>query len=120
MKNFFLSTLSSILKTIIVFAALSYLSLCLYLGKFPIGLSAVKEQINQLVQAREKYAKLLDKSEDYLKKQQPGEISNKFTETPSEARPAAIDNINMQILLIKSQLNRIEEQNSLIIKSIKK
>lgn len=122
MKNFILKILGSVLKSIIVFAILFVLAISLYTGKFPPDIKMAKDLITQLSTVKQRYISLLNKSENYLNKenfdaniQQPaGSIGN-----PSSSS-ANLENINLQIKAVRSQLNRIEEQNKLILNSFKR
>lgn len=100
-----------------------FLAISLYSGKFPPELKSIKESINQLAQAKEKYAALMHKSENYIRQMESNKM--KPAKNPSLMGAAAPNNgeyedVQLQLKNIKSQMNRIEVQNNIIINSLRK
>lgn len=122
MKKFILDVLSSIIKSILVFALLFLISMSLYTGKFPPNITLIKQQITDLTLAKEKYINLISKSENYLNsKAAPTEDNIYISKTTTESKIGDdIENLKIQIIHIRSQLNRIEEQNNLLLNNLKK
>ena len=122
MKKFILDVLSSIIKSILVFAFLFLISMSLYTGKFPPNITLIKQQITDLTLAKEKYINLISKSENYLNsKAAPTEDNIHISKTTTESKIGDdIENLKIQIIHIRSQLNRIEEQNNLLLNNLKK
>lgn len=122
MKKFILDVLSSIIKSILVFALLFLISMSLYTGKFPPNITLIKQQITDLTLAKEKYINLISKSENYLNsKAAPTEDNIYISKTTTGSKIGDdIENLKIQIIHIRSQLNRIEEQNNLLLNNLKK
>ena len=123
MKKFISDVLSAIIKNIIVFVFMFLLAISLYTGKFPPNISLIKQQLADLAQAKEKYTNLLNKSEKFLdsKTVTPAEDNIQTTEVITDSTTKeSLENIKIEIMHIRSQLNRIEEQNHLLLNSLKK
>jgi|GEM_PF-4881645 len=128
MINFLLKIISSVLKSLIVFVILFIIAVSLYSGKFPPNLKLVKDSVDQLAQAKEKYLALTRKSENYLQQMSAEEKLNAANETRNtntvesggRSNKIETDNIQSQLKIIKSQMDRIEEQNKLILRSLSK
>lgn len=118
MKNFILKLIASILKSVTVFIILFFLLISLLSGKFPPDLILAKSYIDQLRYSSKTYSNLIHKSENYLNKESPEPESAPVSVQAAES--ADSDNLNLEIKHIRSQLDRIEQQNKAILNSLKK
>lgn len=118
MKKFFLKTLSTLLASIILFVIMFFSIISIHSGKFPPTLALAKEYLNNILKAKENYTALLNKSEKYIK----NELAEKKEPTGDNPVAETIDfeEISLYMKQIKTQLNRIEQQNNQILNSLKK
>lgn len=116
MKNFILKTISSVLRSIVVFVILFFLIISLLTEKFPPDFNLAKEYISDLRNSREKFSSLLRKSENHLNK----ELESENEPVNTSVADVNSGSLNIEIKHIRSQLDRIEQQNDLILKSLKK
>lgn len=124
MKNFGLKIIASILKSVVVIIILFFLLISLLSEKFPPDLALARGYINQLRYSSKTYSNLIHKSENYLNKESPESeskpISVRVAESADSDNSADSNNLNLEIKHIRSQLDRIEQQNNLILNSLKK
>lgn len=133
MKKFIADVLISVAKSLAVFMLMFLIAISFYTGKFPPNITLIKQQISDLAKAKEKYTNLLNKSEDYLNNkvnsstqiQNDGEdtsLKTKFqlSDSASNTYETNLEALRVQIMHLQSQLNRIEDQNKLILNTLKK
>ena len=126
MKNFLLKIIGSVIKSVVVLIILFFISISLHSGKFPPDLKLARDYISQLTQVKEKYAELTHRSENYLKQLPDAntigtdELVRSANDNLEEAQAQAQFQFQAQLKSIKSQLNRIEDQNKLILSTLKK
>lgn len=100
-------------------------SVSLLTKKFPPDLKAAQEHINNLMSARENYTALVSRSKNIIEQQE--QLNQNYELEPSEHKgytriesTAGIENVKDEIRQIKIRLNRIEEQNRVILEKIRK
>ena len=118
MKKFLLKTLSTILASLFLSVVMFFSFISIHSGRFPPTLGQAREYITSLAKTKETYAAMVNKSEIFIK--------HKLTDNgTSESEDSAVDSADLEEItanmkLIKNQLNRIEQQNRQILKSLEK
>lgn len=118
MKKFFFNTLSTLFASIILMVIMFFSAISIHSGQFPPTLALAREYSNNMMRAKENYTALLKKSENFLKNELDDKVGPASLTTAADA--ADIDEMNTYLKQIKTQLNRIEQQNAEILKSLKK
>lgn len=120
MKKFFLKTLSTVFASLFLSVVMFFSFISIHSGKFPPSVALAKEYIQSLAKARESYAALVTKSEKYIKSELGDASGNPGMSADVTADVANFEELNATLIQLKIQLNRIEQQNLQILRSMKK
>ena len=119
-KSIFFKIFSFLLINAVLLVIMFFVAISLHSKKFPPSLKTTNEYANLLLNAKENYIKLVNKSQNHINMETLDPVDTPVENSTITAQSANLEDLNVQISRIKSQLNRIEQQNNLILNSLKK